>query len=44
MKNSKKTGIAVAFFIMFAITVHFITSVCLDRLESSCENAKCYLD
>lgn len=44
MTESKKNGVAIGFFVIFAVVMHFITSSWLNRVESSCENAKCYLD
>jgi len=43
MRKSKKNGTIIVFFLVFAVVIHFITNFWLDRLESSCENAKCYL-
>ncbi|MGB3368291.1 MAG: hypothetical protein WBA54_12425 [Acidaminobacteraceae bacterium] len=44
MKKSKKSGLIIGFFLVFAVVTHFIANSWLDRVESSCENAKCYLD
>jgi len=44
MRGSKKSGVVIGFFVVFAVVMHLITSSWLDRVESSCENAKCYLD